>query len=122
MQGPGPGDLVAAVAAGVPHHATDALLAALDAGGADPDSVGERLGLSERTLQRRLAQEGTTLRAIVAQQQYGRARDLLSDSALSIADVSARLGYGNPPAFTRAFRKWSGLTPAEYRGAMRAAG
>jgi AraC-like DNA-binding protein len=99
-----------------------AVASMLDAGPPAPDAVGARLGLSERTLQRRLSEEGTSLRTIVGQQRYGRARAFLCDPSLSIADVSARLGYQDPPAFTRAFRKWAGLTPSEFRGAMRAAG
>jgi AraC-like DNA-binding protein len=94
----------------------------LDDAPAAPDEVAQRLGLSERTLQRRLAREGTSVRSIVGQQRYGRARALLCDPRLSIGDVSAQLGYRNPPAFTRAFRRWAGLTPAEFRGAMLEAG
>lgn len=93
-----------------------------DGGPPTPAEVAAELGTSERTLQRRLAEEGTSLRTIAGQQRYGRARALLSDPRLSIADVSARLGYRNAPAFTRAFRSWSGLTPAEFRRAMRGVG
>jgi AraC-like DNA-binding protein len=99
-----------------------AVASMLDAAQPAPAEVAAGLGLSERTLQRQLAKEGTSLRTIVGQQRYGRARAFLCDPTLSIAEVSARLGYQNPPAFTRAFRRWAGLTPEEFRAAMRAAG
>ena len=50
------------------------------------------------------------------------ARRYLADPSLSIAEVSFALGYSEPSAFTRAFKRWSGRAPAEYRESARASG
>ena len=73
------------------------------------------LGMSERTLKRRLAEEGSTYSAIRDEHRRQRALLLLDDRTLSIGEVAARLGYTELPNFTRAFRKWTGLTPLAYR-------
>lgn len=101
-------------------------LAALDAGflgvvrGAIRDAVGitgvaKRLHLSSRTLKRRLADHGTTFSAIRDEDRRQRALLLLADRSLSIGEVATQLGYTELPNFTRAFRRWTGETPAEYR-------
>jgi AraC-like DNA-binding protein len=75
------------------------------------------LKLSPRTLKRRLADDGTTYTALRDGQRRQRAMLLLDDRSLSISEVALRLGYTELPNFTRAFRKWTGMTPAAYRGA-----
>lgn len=74
------------------------------------------LKLSPRTLKRRLADHGTTYTALRDAQRRQRALLLLDDRSLSISEVALRLGYTELPNFTRAFRKWTGMTPAAYRG------
>jgi AraC-like DNA-binding protein len=84
-----------------------------------PPTIGElarTLKLSPRTLKRRLAEDGTTYSELRDGQRRQRARLLLDDRSLSISEVAARLGYTELPNFTRAFRKWTGMTPAAYRG------
>ena len=70
---------------------------------------------SPRTLKRRLAEENTTFSAIRDDVRRQRALLLLDDRRLSIGEVATRLGYTELPNFTRAFRKWTGVTPAAYR-------
>ncbi len=74
------------------------------------------LKLSPRTLKRRLAEDGTTYSALRDDQRRQRALLLLDDRSLSISEVAVRLGYTELPNFTRAFRTWTGMTPAAYRG------
>ena len=70
--------------------------------------------MSTRTLQRRLKEERTTLNEVV-----GIRRDLstryLRQPDLTISDVAYLLGFAKPSTFHRAFRKWTGLTPGEFR-------
>ncbi len=82
----------------------------------------QRLGMTARTLQRRLQDEALGFTALVDEARLQLARRYLADESLSISEVSFALGYSEPSAFTRAFKRWSGSAPAEYReGARRAA-
>ena len=77
--------------------------------------VARGLHVSTRTLKRKLAEQRTTFSAILDDVRRQRAMLLLQDRELAIAEVAARLGYTEVPNFTRAFRKWTGTTPAAYR-------
>ncbi len=80
--------------------------------------VAEILGISERTLQRRLAQSGSTYSEIVQETRFLIASDLLTDSDLNIADIALAAGYDNAPHFSRAFKRLTGMTPRDYRGGL----
>jgi AraC-like DNA-binding protein len=77
--------------------------------------VAKELRISERTIKRKLAERGTTFSEIRDDLRRQRALLLLDNRALSIGDVAARLGYSELPNFTRAFRKWTNMTPLAYR-------
>ena len=79
--------------------------------------VAEIVGMSERSLQRRLAQCGSTYSDIVKDARFSIASDLLVDSDLNIADIAFATGYENAPHFSRAFKRLTGMTPRDYRGA-----
>jgi len=79
------------------------------------ESVAKTLAMSRRTLTRRLAEEGTSFRAVLDEVRADLARALLQDRSLSIADVAFFLQYSEPTAFHRSFRRWTGQTPQEYR-------
>lgn len=81
--------------------------------------VAKRLGLSSRTLQRRLAAEGISYAAILDRYRRETALRLLDDDRLAIYDVSTLLGFSEPKAFRRAFKRWTGLSPRSYRNARR---
>jgi AraC-like DNA-binding protein len=81
------------------------------------DSVARSLALSRRTLTRRLGEEGTSFRALLDDVRAELSRALLQDRSLSIADVAFFLQYSEPAAFHRSFRRWTGQTPQNYRGA-----
>ncbi|MEM9456079.1 MAG: AraC family transcriptional regulator [Myxococcota bacterium] len=76
-----------------------------------PD-VARALGMSARTLQRRLGQQGQTLRQIVDSIRCERACEVLLATG-TIAQTARRLGYSEPSAFHRAFKRWTGQTPGE---------
>lgn len=77
--------------------------------------VAQRLAVSERTLHRRLDDEGTGFAALVEEARRARAELLLEDPALSASEVAFLLGYTEPAAFFRAFKRWTGATPQAWR-------
>lgn len=85
--------------------------------GAPMGAVAAELGLTERSLRRRLSAAGTSYRELLDEVRSALARSLLGGRAtIPVADVAARLGYADAAAFTHAFRRWTGTTPAAYRG------
>lgn len=79
------------------------------------DDVAAALGMSERTLRRRLQTEGTPYPAIVQRALKERAETLLQDPARSIKEIAYALGFADPSAFHRAFRRWTGQAPSALR-------
>ncbi|MCA9632460.1 MAG: AraC family transcriptional regulator ligand-binding domain-containing protein [Myxococcales bacterium] len=77
--------------------------------------VARKLGASERTLQRRLAEEGMSFVRIADECRRELALLHVADPSLPLADVAFLLGYSDTTAFHRAFRRWTGSTPAELR-------
>jgi AraC-like DNA-binding protein len=73
------------------------------------------LALSERTLHRRLAEEGTRFSALIDEARYARARELLSDKRNTVETIAFAVGYAEPSSFSRAFKRWSGVGALEYR-------
>lgn len=73
------------------------------------------LGISPRTLQRRLAAFGTSFEMELDRWRRGEARRLLADDTLSAGSISRVLGYGHPAHFNRAFWRWEGQTPLAFR-------
>lgn len=82
---------------------------------ATQEDVAKQLGVSTRTLKRRLADQGTTFSDLVDDQRRQRALLLIENRELSVGEVAARLGYTEIASFTRAFRRWTGQTPASFR-------
>jgi len=78
-------------------------------------SVAARLKLSERSLQRRLAEESITFDALLDSLRQQLALRLLEDPKLAISEVAYLLGYSEPSPFYRAFRRWTGKTPRDVR-------
>lgn len=77
--------------------------------------VARSLTVGVRTLQLRLAEEGATFAAVSAGVRRDRAQSLLADQATSVSTIAIRVGFATPAAFVRAFRRWTGLTPSQYR-------
>ena len=85
------------------------------------EAVAQRLGSSASTLRRRLEAEGLSYQSIKDNLRRDRAIELLSGTDLSVMDIAAELGFAEASAFHRAFRKWMGVNPGEYRRAVAAA-
>jgi AraC-like DNA-binding protein len=81
-------------------------------------TIGREIGLSARTLSRRLGEEGTSFRAIQDEVRHQLALALLGDASVSIAEVAFFLGYAEPAPFHRSFKRWTGTTPQLHRKAM----
>jgi AraC-like DNA-binding protein len=96
-----------------------ALWPALSAGAPSVASTAALVGVSVRTLQRRLGEEGTTFAKVLERLRQELALSLLHDRRLAIYEVAFLLGYSEPSAFYRAFRGWRGISPGKYRAKMK---
>ena len=74
--------------------------------------------MSLRTFQRRLEDEGTRFRALLDQTRTERAESLLGDPVCSLSEVSYHCGFSEQASFSRAFKRWTGKTPSDYRKAL----
>jgi AraC-like DNA-binding protein len=79
-----------------------------------PASVAKRLGFSLRSLQRTLAEEGTSYEALLREIREAMAKTLLKERRHSISEIAFLLGYENLGAFARAFKRWTGVSPSDY--------
>ncbi|WP_454255573.1 AraC family transcriptional regulator [Pseudomonas sp. Marseille-Q8238] len=78
------------------------------------ERIAEQLELSGRHLNRKLADEGTSFKLLREQVLHHMAEQLLRDSA-RLGEVAERLGFSDESAFAKAFRRWSGMTPGQFR-------
>ena len=92
-----------------------ALVDALHGGQCDLHAVARKTGTSERTLQRRLAKAGVSFGDLLEQTRRALAERYLRDRDVAIGEVSYLLGYSEQSAFSRAFRRWTGVSPAAFR-------
>lgn len=83
----------------------------------DIDAVAAQLGTTPRTLQRRLAALDTSFQAVVERVRQEFAARYLLDPTVSLQEVGFLVGFSDPSNFHRAFRRWTGQTPGEYRRA-----
>lgn len=78
-------------------------------------SIAHVMGMSARTMQRRLADSGSSFRGLVDEARRQLAEGLLADSEYSIVEIAFLAGFSEQSAFNRAFKRWSGHTPRSYR-------
>lgn len=79
------------------------------------DAVAARLGLSRRQLQRRLALHGTTFTRVIEESRRALAELYVDEGRLGVAEIAYLLGYSEPSAFSRAFKRWTGNAPEHHR-------
>ena len=91
------------------------LLAASGDAGLDLETTAERINVSRRTLIRRLKEADTSFGELLEAHRTSRAQTLLANPEYSVTEIGLRLGYAEPANFTRAFKKWCGMTPLAYR-------
>jgi AraC-like DNA-binding protein len=87
----------------------------LPSGRPDVSEVARRMGMSERTLQRRITEEGRSFRDLLVEARRELGHHLLSDEALELDEIAFLLGYQDATSFHRAFREWEGVTPGRWR-------
>jgi AraC-like DNA-binding protein len=95
--------------------ATATLLEQLPLGEASEEAVAGALEMSRRTLQRKLAERGLNYRELSDRTRRDLAMRYIEDPKQSIGDITFELGFAQQSAFTRAFRRWTGMTPSSYR-------
>lgn len=82
------------------------------------EAVSALFGIHPRTLHRRLAECGVGLQQLVDECRFALARQLLQDTTMNVGQIADLLGYAAHGAFTRAFQRWSGVSPVEWREAQ----
>ena len=83
-------------------------------GGQPPtlDGMAQRMHTSPRTLKRRLQEDGSSFRALLAEHRSALARQWLQEGNLSLTEIAARLGFSDLSTFSQAFKRWHGVAPA----------
>ncbi len=108
---PASGDLELAVRA--------RLRALLPDGRAEATAMSRALGMSERTLHRRLHDAGTSFRAVLDRFREAESERLLAARRLPLAEVALRVGFSDQTAWNRAFRRWKGMAPTDWVASRR---
>lgn len=99
----------------LPAQVSSVLRTALLTGHAKAEQIAALFSMHSRTLARHLDASGTRFQVLVDEVRFEIARQMLEGSATDIAQIAEALGYADPSAFTRAFRRWSGTTPSQWR-------
>jgi AraC-like DNA-binding protein len=91
-------------------------------GSVNQEHIARELGISSRTLRRRLAEEGQSFQGLLdrCRMEFA-ALEFRIRRKLSLSDMALRLGYSEHSTFSRAFARWSGMAPQEYRRSVAAA-
>ena len=96
-------------------RAKDTIAQALSAGRPRMADVARSLGLSARSFHRRLSEHGMSFQSLTEDTRRDLAMGLLQDKGHSLAEIAFLTGFSEQSAFTRAFKRWVGMTPARYR-------
>ena len=97
------------------HRVRELIASRLPAGDPAMDGVARELGMSARTLARRLEEVGVSYRELVEDLRHRLARRYLREERMRMGQVAYMLGYSDVTAFNHAFRRWTGSAPSEYR-------
>jgi AraC-like DNA-binding protein len=98
-----------------PDQVRSVLRTAILTGHSNSDQVSALLSMHRRTLCRRLAESGATFHQLVDECRLEMVRQMLKSSDMEVVQIAAALGYSDASALTRAFRRWTGTTPARWR-------
>jgi AraC-like DNA-binding protein len=103
--------------ASLPEQVKIVLKRRLASGKPELSDLAEALGLSERTLQRRIGEAGTSFRRLLEASRQELGREMLASGANGTDEIAYLLGYQDTSSFYRAFREWEGVTPNQWREA-----
>lgn len=101
-----------------PARVFESIETSMRSGKASSETVAALLGLPVRTLSRTLERQGLSYQRMLDEVRYRNARRMLKDLNVSVAQIAEFLGYKDAASFTRAFRRWSGKTPIDWRSAL----
>jgi AraC-like DNA-binding protein len=93
------------------------LVKLLPAGRTDQETVASRLYRSTSTLQRQLNAEGTSYREVLESTRKVLAEQYLKEGGMSKAEIAFLVGFADQSNFSRAFKRWTGMSPGEYQDA-----
>jgi AraC-like DNA-binding protein len=85
---------------------------------ADLNAAGRWFGISPRTLRRKLDEEHTSFTRVLTEARASAAKRMLEDPECSVGEITYTLGFSETSAFYRAFKRWTGMTPAAYRSGL----
>jgi AraC-like DNA-binding protein len=88
---------------------------ALPSGIPSIEQLSQHLGMSSRTLTRRLSERNTSFRDLIKKTQKEISKDLLLKTSLSVGEIAFQTGFSEQSAFNRAFKRWTGQSPTEFR-------
>ena len=91
------------------------LMPILHKGDANMDAIADRLGVSRQTLFRQLKAEGTTFEKVLDELRHNLALQYLRGKKVSVNEAAYLVGFSEPAAFSRAFKRWTGMTPRDAR-------
>lgn len=95
-----------------------AILDQLPSGKLNEEDVAKRVFVSSRTLQRRLADESTNFRTLLLEVRREMAEKYIADKSMPLAEISYMLGFADTSSFSRAFKQWTGGSPALFRNSL----
>jgi AraC-like DNA-binding protein len=113
-------ELECSAAESVPERVRRLLSATLGAPDCSLATIARRAGKHERTLKRHLAAAGTSYHAIRDDVRFQAAREFLVNTHVALGEIAFIVGYSDASSFSRAFQRWSGMAPREWRAAQRA--
>ncbi len=96
-------------------HVKGVIIDMLPSGGVSNEKVAKRLNMSKRNLQRKLQLDHTTFRTLLGKVRQEFAENYVHDSAVSLMEVAFILGYSDYSSFSRAYKRWTGVSPGEGR-------
>jgi len=102
-------------ASGVADQVRKVLIGVMDGGDSGIEAIARRLALSTRSLQRRLSEEHTSYNDLLGEVRQQFAERYLARGTLTASEVAYLIGFTEPPAFFKAFKRWTGLTPREFQ-------
>ncbi|WP_455206999.1 AraC family transcriptional regulator [Kaarinaea lacus] len=88
----------------------------LPSGSVSEEKIASLLNLSVRSMQRKLKEEGSSFKELLNQTRQELAEQYIGNSRLSINEITYMLGFSDPANFSRAFKRWNGVSPSQYRG------
>jgi AraC-like DNA-binding protein len=104
---------------GIASEVRRALASGVAAGATSMSTIARRFAMSERTLHRRLAADGVSYQDLLEDVRKAAAGRYLDESTLAIGEIAYLLGYSEPAAFHRAFKRWYATTPEHFRSRSR---